>query len=752
MVFSIDIRVFLLALLVTMSISFLSGVGLLGEYVNPLFDLGASWVKEAGFWTSAPTSNLGKDAYEVRDSYTLTLEEATKRVPPAHLPSGQHLLIDIEGVEAEFLNSEKRLTEAMVASAEAAGLVMVSSHCHSLVPMGVSCVGVLLESHISFHTWPEEGVITLDVFTSGSRSLLSVVKTIEKLFGPPRDDMKLRTQWSHEIRGYRTQEEKALNYLDDSSDLSLWILSPLEVYHKEQIFSNVTKYQRVDVWDLVELTSVPSYDDVIKHNLQPGDPRLGTPELATPDRMLFLDGAIQSISSTENIFHEALVHPGMFTHPNPKHVAILGGAEGATLREVLKHKNLESVTMIEIDEELVEITRKYLPKMSNCSNFVGRSDNCFDDEIVNLFFEDGHQWFVDRYGKTASIEPQTKAFDVILMDAPDPEDNVEVAEHLYDDGGFLKALVSSLSSDGILVVQIGTTATIDDARADKSIYKKRETLFNLLEANDQVEAMLVYEEANCGFLEPRAFLVACRSVKCRSRWYARSDQIDFEIYERIVTTKNNRNALSFYDGTTHRSYQYPKKGWETVYCRREPTPFECSYRHLNHDSEVHELNFKDPSKNTSFSWTIAEDENGKKTISSVFAVVDIPKGSYIMPEHSAGSLQLSKKSIEDLKLNTEVSGGRVPVVSDLVSYLDKYSHESKVAGSDIYSLEIGGTTLVGRTKDPTRANIGAWMPGHPGGARPKFSPVYERHRLSFDVFMIATRDIPAGGELLIYQE
>lgn len=68
---------------------------------------------------------------------------------------------------------------------------------------------------------------------------------------------------------------------------------------------------------------------------------------------------------------------------------IVGGAEGASLREVLKHNTIESVTMIEIDEELVEILKEHMPKMSNCSDFIGRAENCFDDEKANLVFDDG---------------------------------------------------------------------------------------------------------------------------------------------------------------------------------------------------------------------------------------------------------------------------------------------------------------------------------------------------------------------------
>ena len=66
-----------------------------------------------------------------------------------HLPSGQHLLIDIKNVDSNFLNSERQLAEAMVQLVNESKLTLLSYHCHSLIPMGVSCVGVLLESHVS---------------------------------------------------------------------------------------------------------------------------------------------------------------------------------------------------------------------------------------------------------------------------------------------------------------------------------------------------------------------------------------------------------------------------------------------------------------------------------------------------------------------------------------------------------------------------------------------------------------------------
>lgn len=229
--YRIDIRIFLVTITIAMAAAFIAGVS-----IAPSDSTSARTGKRVQQGDTESLLNVGEDDAE-------------------HLPAGQHLLVDIEGVDKDFLNSEERLSKAMVNTVEEAGLHMLSYHCHSLLPAGVSCVGVLLESHISFHTWPDEGVITLDLFTCGPKPLLPVIETIERLFGIPSPDpeKKVHTRWSHELRGFRPEEEVKKNYLADSSDLALWVLSPLEMYSKKQIYSGRTKYQQVDVWDIVEV-------------------------------------------------------------------------------------------------------------------------------------------------------------------------------------------------------------------------------------------------------------------------------------------------------------------------------------------------------------------------------------------------------------------------------------------------------------------------------------------------------------------
>src|SRR4030043_2238801 len=72
-----------------------------------------------------------------------------------------------------------------------------------------------------------------------------------------------------------------------------------------------------------------------------------------------LDNKIQSSELDEFIYHEALVHPVRITHPAPESVFIAGGGEGATLREVLSHKSVKKAVMVDVDEEVVVLSREY---------------------------------------------------------------------------------------------------------------------------------------------------------------------------------------------------------------------------------------------------------------------------------------------------------------------------------------------------------------------------------------------------------
>lgn len=438
---------------------------------------------------------------------------------------------------------------------------------------------------------------------------------------------------------------------------------------------------------------------------------------------------VQSQSESERELHESLVQPAMFAHPSPKNVVILGGGEGASLREVLRHKTVEKVTVVELDPEMVEIAKEHLPNMSNCTDIVGSAKNCFDDERANIIYGDAFTYVLEN--------AQTSNFDVMVVDLLDVKDHDELTQ-----ANIINAMISSLSTHGVISMQIGVAPSIHDPRADMGMFKERELLINHLEANPDVAAIFVYEEAHCGRWEPNSFLVACRDVSCRRHWYAETDEVDYQIYDRIGGTVSEAPSLIHFDGATQRSFQMPPRAWETIYCRREPEPFECAYRGLDMDKDLFEYDPEDDSAS-------AFEVRPVGDASAVYAKVDIPEGSYDMPTHLAASFEVSDDSMSNIRGVLQTDGvEKATVIEDFIEFINTHGHASLQEGSGKNFVEIGGSFLMRTTDDAEAANVRRWVPPHPKGGRPKYSPVYDRHRHSFDVFLVASRDIKAGEEVM----
>lgn len=149
-------------------------------------------------------------------------------------------------------------------------------------------------------------------------------------------------------------------------------------------------------------------------------------------RMLMLDGVVQSCERDEFIYHEMLVHPAMFSHERPESVLVIGGAEGATIREVLRHPSVERVVMVDIDGELVEACREHLRAWHRGS---------FDDPRVTTVFQDAR----------AFISATDERFDCILVDLSDPDPGSPAI--LLFTREFYEMLKNRLSPKGSMALQ-----------------------------------------------------------------------------------------------------------------------------------------------------------------------------------------------------------------------------------------------------------------------------------------------------------
>lgn len=150
-------------------------------------------------------------------------------------------------------------------------------------------------------------------------------------------------------------------------------------------------------------------------------------------KMLTLDGIVQLTEADEKYYHEALVHCPMFSHPNPKKVLIIGGGDGGSLRECLKHP-IKLIDLVDIDEDVIKLTKKYMPEIAGSS---------WNDPRLKIHIEDGANF----------IKKTKKFFDIIIIDSPDP---IGPAKSLFETSFYLDCK-KKLSSSGIIIRQTGSS-------------------------------------------------------------------------------------------------------------------------------------------------------------------------------------------------------------------------------------------------------------------------------------------------------
>lgn len=162
-----------------------------------------------------------------------------------------------------------------------------------------------------------------------------------------------------------------------------------------------------------------------------------------------LDGDIQSCEADEALYHEALVHPALLMHKDPKRVLIMGGGEGATSREVLRHGGVEKVVMVDIDEEFVDLCRTHIP---------GWSAGAFDDPRHETRYEDIRRFIAETDDK----------FDVVIGDLVDFDDanDTSIAAGFYSDA-FYTTLKGCLNEGAILATQAGPMAPANAAHTNR---------------------------------------------------------------------------------------------------------------------------------------------------------------------------------------------------------------------------------------------------------------------------------------------
>jgi spermidine synthase len=330
---------------------------------------------------------------------------------------GNHILVEFMNCEPKLMNDVAGIERDMVAAARAAGATVINSTFHHFSPYGVSGVVVIEESHLAIHTWPEYGYAAVDLFTCGDMDSWVSFDLLKDAF---------------KAKSYSALEMKrgSVNLLT-RNDFDMTSMRQ-KAQEEGTVWKNPDFYTR-NVWftdkDENQALSLRFTGDVF-YDVESPFQRVRILESYKYGKMLALDDMVMTTIDDEFHYHEMISHPAMFTHGNVKNVLVIGGGDGGTVREILRHDSIEKVTMVEIDGEVIKACKEHLPEIAAE----------FDNPKLELIVDDGI-----AYVKNAKKD----FYDLIIVDGSDP---VGPAEGLFSTE-FYTNCYNALNSTGILVAQ-----------------------------------------------------------------------------------------------------------------------------------------------------------------------------------------------------------------------------------------------------------------------------------------------------------
>ena len=229
-------------------------------------------------------------------------------------------------------------------------------------------------------------------------------------------------------------------------------------------------------------------------------------------KCLVLDGRIQSSQADEFIYHETLVHPGLLAHPRPQRAMVIGGGEGATVREILRYKTITDCLMVDIDGEVVEECKKHLPEMHQ---------GAFDDPRTRLLHEDAR----------AYLEKTSDRFDLIVVDLVEPLE--EGPACLLFTKEFYTLIRDRLTEHGVMTMQAGMTK-VNEIFFHGAVNRTLREVFPVVAP---------YQSFISCFGTPWGFILASKGTDPRKQ---SAEEID-----RLIAERLDPKQLGFWDGHAH---------------------------------------------------------------------------------------------------------------------------------------------------------------------------------------------------------
>ncbi len=427
---------------------------------------------------------------------------------------GEQLIVEFHGCDAMVLDDLLGVETIMLEAAKAANATVVAHKFHKFSPQGVSGAVIVAESHLAIHTWPEYNYSSVDIFTCGPHTdNVAALQVIKQGLGADRYEVvavKMRSPFE-KAEGDQLSAKSSLDIthvsVDDASGVTT--LKPLVQENNRLVFrenyaafggmwttiavkrllaSEKSDYQKVEVYDTIPF-----------------------------GRMLTLDGIIMLTQYDNFAYHEMIAHLPLNAHPNPERVLIIGGGDGGTLKEVLKHDTVKEVVLCEIDKVVVDLSRKYFPEFSAS----------FDDPRVTVVIGDGAEY----------IKSKEKYFDVVCVDSTDFFGPAEVLFRKE----FYQGLQRALTDEGIAVTQ------------SESMYYDKDFVIKLQKQNQQVFPVSAYY-----FTLVPTYPSGTIGFSYCSNKFGPTDNLDPERVARI-------NGLNYYNAAIHQASfalpQFAKKAF-----------------------------------------------------------------------------------------------------------------------------------------------------------------------------------------------
>ncbi len=273
---------------------------------------------------------------------------------------------------------------------------------------GITGTLLLAESHLAIHTWPERSGVTLDVYVCNFTD--DNTGRAEQLF----EALMLAFRPKSQVVNRITRGDLAAGEASDAAErpaakgeLIFDWLNPHSGYGTtatKTLAQIQSPYQKVEVYDTEQF-----------------------------GKLFRLDGRMMTSEADEFFYHECMTHPAALAHPNPESILVIGGGDGGSSEELLKHPSVKRVVMAELDPVVIDVSKKWLGSIHN---------GAFEDERLEVKIGDGFEF----------VKSTSERFDLIVLDLTDPD---TPAFHLYSEQ-FFRMCQRILRPGGMLTLHLGS--------------------------------------------------------------------------------------------------------------------------------------------------------------------------------------------------------------------------------------------------------------------------------------------------------